>query len=837
MADPDGFLVHLGGGLYMDETGVLKHGPELTKPVYTLPGGDLTSTTDSIQKALTGLKKALPDADDPKSIKKLTDLGVPINFVNILCKVGMVAGTVATAFTVIGIVIVVLSFLLDIVTKGPDPLEVLITRRTEELKQFSKSIATQLELGAFRDSRSVIDTAVALVNSYKVALVRQPAPDPAVLATRYDDMSDALPQAEAAVRALLDSSTYLAVFDPGEYAQVWGPLQNILHIQRSDGTLPSARMPATGTLAFDHRVMVPMVSYAVSSYLTIIRAITPEYRTTMVYSGQLFEFATAIDRMAANMRNELLARTVYTPDHFSFVRELTAGEVNPFSMTIRPNNTRWPVGAMDLRNHNDAFFGPGFSAGALQFSDPKYGQKGLINLRWIPPASLTRIDRDHPTINEANGQEVPGTITSYVITNRVECAAAANAQAEEDYVSLLYSSGYFSLAHLAATLRQEATCPERSQTVAGALSVLRETESTSAVTVASRDFADVGVITADATRSVDVVNASARITTQALGRPEMVQYRVVLRTLPDRDQLSWGVDDYSHYFATRYDVNTHRNVPNAKQLHVFTYQEADHVVLVDWSTSTALPRATDTTVVTLDAFTFDWWIPFDDSLVKRAVDQPVVRDQLVTTTAEMSVLRGLGWNPAAMQMFTRDAAGSRPGLQSTRVDTEYTPYKDLLSLVDGSVEPDGHHRNWKRTEVAVEYSLDWTADHLDVRLKGRPIDRNYALYLVVEERLGDGQVLHTSWRVPMYGQFTSVPQSFFDKEFAANNRALAGLVALATERPELVPVPTDPGIAWVPSQEIDLTTAGSPTSFEAVLNLVEREHPSLLRQAIRNLPR
>ncbi len=59
----------------------------------------------------------------------------------------------------------------------------------------------------------------------------------------------------------------------------------------------------------------------------------------------------------------------------------------------------------------------------------------------------------------------PPTRSRYRITNAEECAKAANAIADQNYVDLLYSSGYLNLVHLVAALRNEATDPDRSQTV------------------------------------------------------------------------------------------------------------------------------------------------------------------------------------------------------------------------------------------------------------------------------------------------------------------------------------------------------------------------------------
>jgi hypothetical protein len=68
------FSVHLGGGLYMDSSGVLSHGPEPGKPVYATPGGGFPVPLDAVAKAFQGLAKALPNAKDPKSREKFDEI-------------------------------------------------------------------------------------------------------------------------------------------------------------------------------------------------------------------------------------------------------------------------------------------------------------------------------------------------------------------------------------------------------------------------------------------------------------------------------------------------------------------------------------------------------------------------------------------------------------------------------------------------------------------------------------------------------------------------------------------------------------------------------------------
>jgi hypothetical protein len=94
-------------------------------------------------------------------------------------------------------------------------------------------------------------------------------------------------------------------------------------------------------------------------------------------------------------------------------------------------------------------------------------------------------------------------------------------------------------------------------------------------------------------------------------------------------------------------------------------------------------------------------------------------------------------------------------------------YTDVIGWIE-SVEPaTGQHRKGAQSLIHLDYTLHWEADRMTVTLRNHPDERNYVVYLVVEETLGSGQVLHTAQRIPVVGQITYVPQTYFDQETAA----------------------------------------------------------------------
>jgi hypothetical protein len=94
-------------------------------------------------------------------------------------------------------------------------------------------------------------------------------------------------------------------------------------------------------------------------------------------------------------------------------------------------------------------------------------------------------------------------------------------------------------------------------------------------------------------------------------------------------------------------------------------------------------------------------------------------------------------------------------------------FSDLIGWIDAVEPATAQHREAAKNLIHLEYQLRWEADQMTVTLRNQPADRNYVVYVVVEETLGSGNVLHTAQRIPVIGQLTYVPQLFFDQEQAA----------------------------------------------------------------------
>src|SRR5256885_986182 len=235
--------------------------------------------------------------------------------------------------------------------------------------------------------------------------------------------------------------------------------------------------------------------------------------------------ATCSGRRTTRASSGSLRSSIHTKEDFAWPRvELRGAEVvDLFGKTpdallaISPKCNRWPVGAMDLRHHNDAFFRP-FLQELLKADlagSPHATKCGQMDFRWIPKARLARGHFDDA-----------GQVWTYRITNPDECAVAANAQSAEDYAAMVAASGYLELMQLSVLFRHEATEPDRSQTVRFDDPVLYADAMPSAATdVKSENIFMKGTISSSANREPRKILAHVRARTQPIKRARPFSYQ------------------------------------------------------------------------------------------------------------------------------------------------------------------------------------------------------------------------------------------------------------------------------------------------------------------------
>lgn len=818
------FAIHLGGGLYLESDGTLVQGaPSPGVPAYEAPF-KLPIDPKKAADAMRDVQKALKDINkDPDVLEKFAAFGLDTGILDVLSGVGKIAGAIAPVLAAASLVVELLK-LFGLFSDGESALQRLIIQRFDELERNVESIKLLIQVKDLRTHRVAIESFLAHVGSYARQLQNTNPTLPQLEADRGRLFTEESSAAKA-VAMLLDPDTWLANFDRDQHKRVWPSVARLLHtLPGPVGAAPTkALFPDDGSLAFDHRLMVPLAAFAVEAYLTGIRGILPEYRSTGEFRGILRLLANKMDDLANGLRMFGLARTVYHKEDFEF--ELLSGG-GPVSVVaaprpfLSPDCSLWPVGAMDLRYHDDSFFGPFLDElWRDEFLGYPHATKcGGMNLRWIPPARLQYVG------------PAPGfpTMHYYRITNPEECAAAANQQAEKDYADLLSVSGYSELVRLSALLRNESTEPDKSQTVSVSKpQLLSAPQPQQTVTVQSEPIFLAGAISAEARREPRRCSATVSIGTQSLNRARSVEYKVRLRTLrsffTSGGGLVWREPSYDDYCRSGYEEDP--TDPRCFQLVVQRNDLALDDALIVAGSSPREGTVHCEGTVTLKAHTFDWWVP---------VKPPFAIGAPIDTT--LAALRGLGWSPLdegapPLGRGTAPTTTTPPNYTRLVPATQWiaTRFADLsphFPWFSGAPGEAAQHREPTEKAVRIDYRLDWHGDRMEVTVDGNPADRNFVVYAVIEERLGGGQLIDTAIALPLNGQVTFVSQKFFDEEAAALAHAASTLGRFAERyRERRRPGPADPVVGWL--RPGDLVSRAGLARLEALA----REHANDLLEA------
>lgn len=773
MSDP-AFITKLGQGLYLDSNGVLHQGlPPAKAAQYEMPGGPLTDKNmiDKLAKAFKEIGDAIPNKDDAARFKKFTDAVEKLggknseDLVKVLGVIGKIAGAVGTAFVVLGVVVAAAK-LLGLFGDGPDPLETLITARFDALDREIRSLQTQISSRDMRNQRNALMSARAAAESF-VSQRDSATMAIADVEARLQNLTTLLQLISGTeVLNMLDSSTYVGFFDPDEHKKVYPWVTRNLFRMPEGGAPEWVRFPTANAPVFDSRLALPLSAQAAQTFLSLIVSLFPDYRTTGDFRPQLRNAAQKLTELAASVKNVTLARTIFNAADFSelvsdfYVVDPLPGLTTP---TLKPDYCR-VIGAIDLSNQTDEFFADVRAPAAVPQPGPS--RRGGLDFRWVPPAKLVRTSDALGVVHD------DGTpILQYRIINAQECADAANNQSAADYASLLISSGYMTLTHLASQMRHATTQPIVSDTVRGNAFVGRTEQAGTEVTVHSkpaftyppRPDRDRDIV-AQAWRAPHATKALVLGTTQPLPRTALIHYRVFLRTLKPRGAQSvWNEPDYESVQHAEYRPDPLHS--GFDRLYCDTVPSAilGQELLFEGTSSTE-KRQVKKTVQTV-AHTFDWWIPAKPLRHFNPLDtiDAVVRDRLADAGIQPAPIpAGSGAPPHAGLAIER------------RFDQVVAESQQIMiGLEDAKDAPPwtGFHREADQRPVLMQVDATWQDGSLRVVIENRPDDRNYVAWLVVEETFGSVEsdeqppkVLHTALKIPITGQLTYVPQSLFDEE-------------------------------------------------------------------------
>ena len=235
----------------------------------------------------------------------------------------------------------------------------------------------------------------------------------------------------------------------------------------------------------------------------------------------------------------------------------------------------------------------------------------------------------------------------------------------------------------------------------------------------------------------------------------------------------------------------------------------------------------------LHASTYDYLAPFDGPNFHSVTD----------LNHKIAQLRSLGWTADAGA-----SGGSQTAepLRSLTLSGMAGPLQSLSPGIafegkqDGAVLPAGGEKHdIQQKTIEISYSIDWTAQSLSIKLQSRPEDRNYLVYLVVEEQLGvdnlvekteqkPQQWLHTAFPMQVVGQLTTVPRSFFDQVTKARQYASKTLSDFAHRYvARAAPRPGEPV-----SNIGNLQQLSTDKGLLRILKAAEAAAPDLLKKAI-----
>jgi hypothetical protein len=266
------------------------------------------------------------------------------------------------------------------------------------------------------------------------------------------------------------------------------------------------------------------------------------------------------------------------------------------------------------------------------------------------------------------------------------------------------------------------------------------------------------------------VQAFGSCSTQQIPRvPPLIHYRVLLRTLSSAiPPRVWTEPSYDSVQSAEYVSDPLH--PGFKRLRLTDSPDTilDEKLIFEGSSQTDARHFQKT--LSFEAHTFDWWIPVKP--IPGVSDTAHIKKEVPAVSAKSHMKFPLGVPTAIMH---------------SGLNVEDRILKDTLNSAtvtlglgweDGGQTWEGRHREMAKTSMQLRVTADWQADKLRVMIDNNRVDdRNYVLFLVIEETFGSVEadehapkVLHTSFSVAINGQLTFVPQSFFDEEAAASSK-------------------------------------------------------------------
>jgi hypothetical protein len=573
----------------------------------------------------------------------------------------------------------------------------------------------------------------------------------------------------------LRNQEWATTYDPDAYKGRFNLSLRLVFVGPG-GVLTPVPPVAPGLTAFNYRLGVPMLLYGTATFAALARIAMPWFRSAGTYAEQLRKSADALDRFVLRMQSESLARTEHSPQ--SILQE----QIGPIQQVPSlqtglgppPIFPRYPVGAFDLVTYNDNFLHERWLDAFVH--NTYEGRRGTFDYTWQ--------DSGYPS-RPPNGLSLE------------KIAEEANDRSRQDYADLQTATGSFRLISTAAWLRFLSTPPDRSETVAGDVANTRRLVDSGPTIARSPTIFPLTTVEHPATLRRYNAHARVQIGTQEPGYIPAFSYRVVLRTLKSAaDKEGWRRREYvgdvwqTDYVPAPADKRCNRLRTTFRQDVILS-----EVVLHE-GPSPAQPLETPVKHARLRASTFDWYVP----VVQRGSAYLDVTSPVLTRGAEGKGTSG-GPKPAAgfggevsIHLAQRASAASAPLPTLGGPGPAPSPFQlSAEATLDtgkifNEIVPDLVERRHVRDEdVELEWQLRWNAGRLDISLSGRPTDRPFQVFVVVEETVYSGEIapagavspladpllreqLHTPFLSEIVNQIVFVPEEFFTAEREALER-------------------------------------------------------------------
>jgi hypothetical protein len=766
---PDSFAVHLGGGLYLDASGSLVFGPPTNAQIYHAPKG-YSVDLKKIQETFKDLAGLLPKDDAGR--KDWKDWGVPPKLVESLSKLAGIVGVTATFVSIylwgVGAMISLMSLMSSDDGMSPETGR-LLTNLKNQMKGLEEIVLADTMISIHSEFDGRIDRVQGKLTNLAVQ-----KPVGAARVQLFADIA-AIVDELAVPLSRLRNQEWATTYDPDTYKGRFSLSPRLVFVGPS-GVLTPVPPVAPGLTTFNYRLGVPMLLFGTTTFAALARIAMPWFRSAGIYAEQFRKSADALDRFVLRMQSESLARTEHSPQSI-LQEQLGPIEQVPAlqdGLSPPPILPRYPVGAFDLVTYNDNFLHERWLDAFVH--NTYEGRRGTFDYTWQDSAYPSR---------PPNGLSLE------------KIAEEANDRSRQDYADLQTATGSFRLISAAAWLRFLSTPPDRSETVAGEVEDTRRLIDSGPTTARSPTIFPLTTIEHPATLRRYEAHARLQIRTQEPGYIPAFSYRVVLRTLKSAaDKEGWHRREYvgdvwqADYVPTQADSRCNRLRTTFRQDVVLS-----EVVLHD-GPSPEQPLKTPPNRAPLRASTFDWYVP----VVQRGsayldVTRPVLTraaqgkgtsgagKPLVAAGGDVSIHLAQRASAAPAPLPTLGGPGPAPSPLHLSAEATLETGKILKEIASDLVE----RRHVREEDVELEWQLSWNAASLDISLSGRPTDRPFQVFLVVEETVYSGEIaavdaagplgdpllreqLHTPFLSEIVNQIVFVPEEFFTAEREALER-------------------------------------------------------------------